>query len=224
MSRKISIPTIVAIRSLAEIESVPWKNMAGRTKELHVFPEDSDFNSFEWRVSVAEVVASGAFSTFENVDRSIVLLDGDGFDMKLDRERSHSLSEPFSPFSFAGECHVDVTLRGSGTLDLNLMVRRGVRAGKLVIVTSAEWAPLPCDTALIYLAKGNAFLSAGSAQENLRPLDFVIFHANRDLPEFRCEPGAVLIAVCVQRKCHSSDAAISDEPLHRSSREHSVKG
>ena len=57
----------------------PWKNGDGVTRTLAtdrrvdttIAAADSDWN---WRISVADIETSGPFSTFEQVDRTLILL------------------------------------------------------------------------------------------------------------------------------------------------------
>ena len=58
----------------ADYRSMPWKNGAGTTIEIAVFPEQAGLDDFVWRVSRAQVVADGGFSHFAGIDRSLALL------------------------------------------------------------------------------------------------------------------------------------------------------
>ena len=49
--------------------AVPWKNGGGLTREVAVHPKGSGFEGFDWRVSIAEVHAAGAFSCFAGIER-----------------------------------------------------------------------------------------------------------------------------------------------------------
>ena len=77
-----------------------WKNGGGTTRELAVFPAGATFDRLDWRVSIADVAASGPFSTFTGLDRIIVLLDGDGIRLNFDDGRAHELTRLFEPYAF----------------------------------------------------------------------------------------------------------------------------
>src|SRR5471032_2321477 len=79
-----SSPTPVRIRRSADLHATPWKNGGGVTRELAAFPPHSNFADFIWRVSVADVHADGAFSTFPGIDRQIALLEGAGLTLRFD--------------------------------------------------------------------------------------------------------------------------------------------
>jgi len=62
----------------AGLSPVPWKNGAGSTTEIAVFPQDAGFTDFDWRVSLATIGADGPFSVFPGVDRTLALVEGHG--------------------------------------------------------------------------------------------------------------------------------------------------
>ncbi|HZG18813.1 MAG TPA: HutD family protein [Herbaspirillum sp.] len=191
------------VGELGSIAAVPWKNEGGQTRELCVEPPQADFASFLWRVSVADVGADGAFSTFEGIDRTIVLLEGGGFHMYSQDQALHDLAECFAPYDFPGEQAISVRLHGAPTLDFNLMVRRQHAHGKVVVLREQNARCLPAGTVLLYVARGAACLSdATGLQQALRCGEFARLRDGHDarLPELLCTPGSVVLAVCIQRK------------------------
>ncbi|URX63392.1 HutD family protein [Luteibacter anthropi] len=135
-----------------ELKAVPWKNGLGITREIAVIPEGAGMDDFLWRVSIADVDTASPFSTFPGIDRTIVLLEGDGFTMTLDGEREHALTVPCEPFSFAGEAKVEVRLAGGATRDFNLMVRRGKARGE---VRALRGEADVSRATLVYLSSGH---------------------------------------------------------------------
>jgi hypothetical protein len=135
-----------------------WKNGLGRTRELAVEPPGAGMEDFLWRASIAEVDSAAPFSAFPGVDRSIVLIEGAGFHMRLDDGRSHDLTEPFAPFVFSGEAKVAVTLAGGPTRDFNLMTRRGRARGRITAWRTPANAAIHADTVLVYVARGTLAL------------------------------------------------------------------
>jgi environmental stress-induced protein Ves len=136
----------------------PWKNGLGRTREIAVQPSADDSEDFLWRVSIAEVDSAAPFSRFPGIDRQIVLLDGDGFTMTLDDERTHALTTPFAPFAFPGEAKVEVALAGGPTRDFNLMLCRARVRGAIdspdgTLQAGDAWRP-PLDAAAPVLHPG----------------------------------------------------------------------
>jgi environmental stress-induced protein Ves len=64
--------------ALPQVPAQPWKNGGGQTRELVCQPAGASLQDFDWRISVATIAASGPFSSYPGVDRSITLLAGDG--------------------------------------------------------------------------------------------------------------------------------------------------
>lgn len=109
--------------ALAELPATPWKNGGGSTREIACWPAGAGLDAFDWRVSVATIAANGPFSLFAGVDRTIMLLEGNG--VRLQAEGfDHRLDTPCEPFTFSGDVAVDCTLLGGGSTDFNVMSRR----------------------------------------------------------------------------------------------------
>ncbi len=139
---------------LADCALQPWKNGLGSTREIAVHPPAAGADDFIWRVSVAEVDSAAPFSRFPGIDRQIVLLDGAGFSMTLDGDRTHALTTPFAPFTFAGEAAVDVALVDGATRDFNLMLRRAEVAGAIQVWSGRGMHTTDRATVLVYCARG----------------------------------------------------------------------
>lgn len=191
---------IIASGHLGSIAAVPWKNEGGQTRELCVEPATADFESFVWRASVADVGRDGVFSTFDGIDRTIVLLEGGGFTMHADGAQLHDLAQCFVPFSFPGEVGVSVRLHGAPTLDFNLMVRRSLASGEVVVLNEQTGGKLPGDTVLVYAAQGTVSLAdAAGARRQLRQGEFVSLREGALLPDLLCAAGAVVLAIRIRR-------------------------
>ena len=143
---------------------IAWKSGRGVTREIAVHPASADIEHFIWRTSVAEVNSDAPFSSFPSVDRHIVLLDGAGFTMTLDDDRTHALDTPFVPFAFAGESTVAVALTGGPTRDFNLMVRRANASGEVVVLREPGVHHLDPTTVLLYAAQGEVKTRDGTLQ------------------------------------------------------------
>jgi environmental stress-induced protein Ves len=114
----------VATLILRSIEYVarPWKNGGGTTRDIVTSPKGASLDTFDWRLSLAQVDRDGPFSRFEKVDRTIVLLSGAMTLHERDRRIELLCNEPFA---FAGERAIEATVGGGSTLDFNVMTRRG---------------------------------------------------------------------------------------------------
>ena len=103
--------------------ATPWKNGGGVTREVAAWPPGAGLDAFDWRVSLADIAADGAFSAFPGVDRVLTVIAGDG--LALEIEGRTVRLEPGAPFAFPGEAAVAARLAAGPIRDLNVMVRRG---------------------------------------------------------------------------------------------------
>jgi len=106
---------------------MPWANGGGTTLEVARYPETGDF---DWRISIADVTADGAFSDLPGVDRVITLTEGAW--MRLDVDGEEVVLQPQRPFAFQGESDVVCTVP-EPTRDLNVMTRRGVAVAEVEV-------------------------------------------------------------------------------------------
>lgn len=137
----------------ADYRRMPWKNGGGLTWEIAVHPPGADLAAFAWRVSVAEIRQDGPFSAFPGVDRTLVLLRGEG--MRLSGEGEPvEMRTPYEPVTFSGEAAVDCTLTGGPTRDFNLMVRRDAACGEVRVVRAEGEAIAPASAYVCYSALG----------------------------------------------------------------------
>lgn len=114
---------------------VAWKNGQGWTLELATDAAVLD-GDWTWRLSLAEVPARASFSKFPGVDRCIACLAGPGLD--LEREDAVVRVPHEGPaLAFAGEEIVVGVPRGPGVRDVNLMLRRDRRRGRLILARAA---------------------------------------------------------------------------------------
>jgi uncharacterized protein len=192
--------------SLEEIPAVPWKNGGGKTREIACSPDGATLADFDWRVSVADVRSDGTFSVFENTDRSIALLSGNG--MLLANAQTtlhHVLTQRFAPFLFRGEERIVATLLDGPTVDFNVMTRRGVCEAS-VFVASRDTKIPESKSGVIFAAVGNWHVEpdgAAFAGAAMRPYEGVVwrdaFLRNATL---RCDttlPNAAALIVSIRR-------------------------
>jgi uncharacterized protein len=158
---------------LDALPAVPWKNGGGTTRNLAVEPQDAGFDDFLWRVSVADVARSGEFSQFAGVDRTIVLLSGDGMVLRSGEGVEFVLNTPFVPYAFRGETAIEAKLLGGATRDFNVMSRRGRADATVEVWRKNAVISRPADQAVWFCARGQfrllgARLGAGSVLRTSR--------------------------------------------------------
>lgn len=127
---------------IATLPAVPWKNGGGSTREIVRRPEGAGMDAFDWRVSIATIAQAGPFSAFAGVERSIMLLEGDGVLLQEQEQGvQHRLDRPLVPFVFSGDAALDCTLLGGISTDFNLMLRRSRLRGALQVLRATQTLP-----------------------------------------------------------------------------------
>lgn len=112
------------LRRFEDQQVVPWRNGGGVTREIAVRAgADTPFDML-WRVSAATVAAPGPFSRFEGIDRTLVVIAGNGLVLATGADRV-TLTTDSAPYAFDGETDIDAYNVDGPTVDLNVMTRRG---------------------------------------------------------------------------------------------------
>ena len=140
-----------------EHDRMPWANGGGTTYQVATGPEGADLETFDWRVSLADVDAGGPFSSFPGIDRVLMVIDGPGMDLVVDG-RFVPLG-PLDPLRFDGAADTSCTLTAGPTRDLNLMTRRGRCTGTvdvLPVAGEARLDPVDGGTVLALIVSGQA--------------------------------------------------------------------
>jgi environmental stress-induced protein Ves len=141
----------------------PWKNGGGVTHEVWrdgLGPDgrapagEAAIAPFGVRVSCAEVASDGPFSSFPGIDRTILLMEGEGFVLRRDDGLRVRVTEVGAPFRFRGEEQWDCQLVAGRVLDLNLMVARERASAELEVVRLApgEALTVPSQVRALVLA------------------------------------------------------------------------
>ena len=124
---------------LADVPATPWRNGGGLTRELAAWPAQG---AWRWRMSVAEVTASGPFSRFAGITRWFAVLKGDGVVLTVrtpgDSDDAsageHRLTAADPALCFDGGATTHCTLLGGPTQDFNLMVQSDCLPARMVRV------------------------------------------------------------------------------------------
>ncbi|MFJ4143297.1 HutD family protein [Pseudomonas sp. NPDC089734] len=98
---------------------MPWKNGGGSTEEI-ARDAGQDLDGFGWRLSIADIEASGDFSVFAGYQRIISVIQGMGMTLDVDGVISRPLL-PSDPFAFSGDSHVSCSLLDGPIRDFNLI-------------------------------------------------------------------------------------------------------
>lgn len=106
---------------------MPWKNGGGITREVAIWPPTAALDTFDWRISIADVAQGGPFSAFPGVDRVLTVIQGTGLELTVEGLATVTLDAAAPPFAFSGDAACAAKLHQGPIRDLNLMVRRGAR-------------------------------------------------------------------------------------------------
>jgi environmental stress-induced protein Ves len=144
--------------ALADMPEQPWRNGAGRTRELLAWPQAQDWHI---RISVADIERDAPFSVFAGIDRWFAVISGRGVRLS-DAAATVVLREGAAPWRFDGERAPTCSLLEGPTRDLNLMLRRERMRGRLEVAYSGlAWVSDAPFRALFSVAP--VTLSCGSA-------------------------------------------------------------
>ncbi|SFO54272.1 hypothetical protein SAMN03159463_02190 [Mesorhizobium sp. NFR06] len=166
---------------------MPWKNGGGTTTEIAVSPDGAGLDNFDWRVSMARVEASGAFSSFAGIDRTLSVLEGEGIVLDIAGEPPARLTTASAPLAFPGDVPSSAALIGGPITDLNVMTRRGRMLHKVERrLLSDETRIVPDAETTIVLCVGTGVTLFTDDASSLEPLDALIL--DRGGPQLRLQP------------------------------------
>jgi environmental stress-induced protein Ves len=154
------------IISRAEYRAMPWRNGRGTTHEIVREPDGAV--DFAWRLSLADVPASGPFSPFPGYERIVVLVSGEGFGLDFGPRGSARLTSAARVAQFSGDWQTSCTLIGAPCSDLSWMVRRSdARAAVTLLELSTQGAHSFSHDAVgaFFCVSGGARLAAGEGRE-----------------------------------------------------------
>jgi hypothetical protein len=135
---------------LAAAPTQAWRNGGGVTRELLAEPAGADWH---WRISVAEITASGPFSAFAGVARWFAVLRGAGVVLTLGGD-TVPLHPGDAPLAFDGASAPHCALLDGPTQDLNLMLRGGLAGGLFRAHTGTHWHACAAQGGLYSLVAG----------------------------------------------------------------------
>jgi environmental stress-induced protein Ves len=190
----------------ARLAAAPWKNGGGLTREIVCRPAGSDMDRFDWRVSIAEVSADGAFSVFDGIDRVIMLLEGNGVELRsADGSIDRRLSEPLAPFAFSGDASISASLIDGPSSDFNVMTRRATTCSAIQILgMPGKVAPAPGGVLLAMRGAWRVQEASdgdGNVVEHLQPGEGLWWHDEpREWNVATSDAGAALIAVRISAR------------------------
>ncbi|UTY57783.1 HutD family protein [Massilia sp. erpn] len=156
---------MTALIQYASLHASPWKNGGGSTTEIAVAPMGASFDEFDWRISLATIAASGPFSVFPGIDRTLTLVEGAGVVLDVGNERRVALSEREPVVAFPGETAVSATIEGI-TTDFNVMTRRARCSHQLERRVVRDFSTLErrSELTVLFLAEGESLTVASGSE------------------------------------------------------------
>jgi len=128
---------LIRLLKAADRAAVPWKNGGGITHDVIVSPAGATMDTFDWRVSIAEIAGDGPFSRFPGIDRKLAVLKGK-VALTVEGAEATVLSPETAALNFHGESAVTGHLVDGPSTDLNVMTRRGRFTSKLAKQSAAQ--------------------------------------------------------------------------------------
>jgi len=146
---------------------MPWAN--GRGTSFEIASDRDDAGNWSWRLAMAPVNEDGPFSRIECVNRFLVVVQGNGMLLSVDRKKLQCL--PMQVVRFRGDAITEAALTDGPITDINLMIRRKEADGEMAVVSESGLL----DAASIIVAiGGSAQVECGDSTIELEPHDSML--------------------------------------------------
>ena len=177
-----------------------WKNGLGWTREI---ARSEGSGEWSWRLSIAEIEDDAPFSTFEGIDRELVLLTGNGLQLSFADGAQHTLLPPHDRLRFAGERGALGTLIDGPTQDFNLMWRRNAIDAQLwhrPLVGPMVVFVEPGSTWAIHLIAGQARFADHSGLPGLAAADTALLIGQEVRQRYVIDGGGEVLVMRLQQR------------------------
>ena len=151
--------------------SMPWRSGLGTTVEI-VRQNIRGTEDFAWRISMATVVTDGSFSCFNNYDRTLLLLEGNGISLDITKNETAQsetidLTKLLQAAHFRGDDPTFATLHNGPIMDFNIMTHRDHCNAEVVCGHEPEesYIAIDCDIAFIYCVTGELSVESESGEK-----------------------------------------------------------
>ncbi len=183
----------------ANYRTMPWKNGMGSTTEIEVSPGTEGLDGFDWRISMARVEADGAFSSFPGIDRTLLVLEGDGIMLSV-ADRAPARLDRDSIHGFPGDRTAHASLIGGPIADLNVMTRREKFRHSVSRITFVGEQTLQAPRALriLVVERGVVTIREGAVVEALAERDAVLLMPAGGPVEIASSASAHLVTIDIE--------------------------
>ncbi len=154
---------MVSVVRQSDLVWLPWKNGAGQMADAAMSAERTTAGDPVWRVSVAKVEHASAFSHFPDVERGMMLIEGERLDLHIDRDALLNVRAHGPAVTFAGDRPTRGVPCGGGITNLNVMVQRGALHQRMIRwhCAGTAWLPvMPGGQTFVYIERGQLALAA----------------------------------------------------------------
>ncbi|WP_407277614.1 HutD family protein [Aromatoleum evansii] len=179
---------------LSAVSTEPWRNGRGITRVLASGSFSRNLEQWDYRLSLADISASGPFSTFKGIERSSLLLEGSSL-LLTDGEERQLRAGPMEVIRYNGEWPLNAVIGSSPTRCLNVMTRKGIASGMLKVLDGMNAVPAADLVMLLSLHDGCEVKTAeSSAPQKLNKYEGILL---RDVASvvIPAKPGAAHAAV-----------------------------
>lgn len=170
-----------SIFRFSELVPRPWPNGRGVTRD--VANKKSSDGSYDWLISIAELVEDAEFSHYEGCDRILTLVRENPIDLHIDN-LSPLRCNPLTPVHFPGDRPTRCTLAGGTSRAFNVIVNRARMLGAVssVFIAGNHKTVLPHCPAAVHCVAGTVLvqgevLSAGDTLVAPRGHSFQTYEA-----------------------------------------------
>lgn len=195
----VPVPSLRHLRP-AEYRVMPWKNGLGTTTEIALHPPGAGLDAFTWRLSIADLAASGPFSTFVGYDRILVQIEGAPMTLSHEGRGEHRL-RLLSPHRFAGELATYGAIEAPPARDFNVMVRRDRASAEVSVHELAPAASVraagEAETRIIYVLRGAVSVEVDGEPLALVASEALVATGATRLAVTASEEGAAAIDVAI---------------------------
>ena len=146
---------------------MPWAN--GRGTSYEIASDRSDAGEWTWRLAMAPVNEDGPFSRIECVNRFLVVVEGNGMLLSVDRKKLQC--QPLQVVRFRGDAITDAALTNGPITDINLMIRRKEAEGEMAVVSELG---LISNASIVVAVGGNAQVRLGDSTIDLERHDAML--------------------------------------------------
>lgn len=169
---------VTAIVAPDQFTTTPWKNGQGSTMQLAI-NDGATVDDFNWRISIADVIEDGAYSSFEGYMRHLTVIDGKGTELTHNATQTE-LVEPFMSSAFDGGCQTLGKVVGGPIKNFNVMTKQATTLATVVAHQEQTTIPLHGLTQYYCYSPSNDLMLVEGEQETVLPANHLLCYLGKD--------------------------------------------